>query len=353
MTDALNADDEMEEAEETTLRVQASDEHRGKRLDAVLASINDDDGLSRSRITVLIKAGHCQVGGKAETSPARKLKGHEAIILDVPEAEDPDPQPENIPLEILFEDDALVVINKPAGMVVHPGAGNPTGTLVNALLFHCGDTLAGIGGVKRPGLVHRLDKNTSGVMVVAKTDAAHLHLSAQFADHGRTNDLERIYTAFVWGVPKHSFSVDTPLGRDRTNRLKMSVSKRPDAREAVTHGQRLDVYGDLDNPSIAKIECRLETGRTHQIRVHMAHIGHGIVGDPDYGRGGRTRANRLEEPAHSALLDFPRQALQARLLQFTHPKTSEIMRFEAPLDPDLQALEAILDANKAGANTQA
>lgn len=346
MTDVSDADDEMEGAEETTLRVQASQEHRGKRLDAVLASFNDNDGLSRSRITALIKAGQCQVGGKSETNPARKLKGHEAIVLELPEAEDPNPQPENITLEIMFEDDALIVINKPAGMVVHPGAGNPTGTLVNALLHHCGDTLAGIGGVKRPGLVHRLDKNTSGVMVVAKTDAAHQHLSAQFADHGRTNDLERIYTAYVWGVPKHTFTVNAPLGRDRANRLKMSVSKRPDAREAVTHGERLTIYGDRDSPSLAKIECRLETGRTHQIRVHMAHIGHGIIGDPDYGRGGRTRANRFEEPAHSALLDFPRQALQARVLQFTHPKSTEIMRFEAPLDPDLQALEAILVANQ-------
>ncbi|GAB5510366.1 MAG: RluA family pseudouridine synthase [Hyphomicrobiales bacterium] len=353
MTDALDNDDETEADEEAGLRVQASQEHRGKRLDAVLASINEDDGLSRSRITSLIKAGHCQISGKAETNPARKLKGHEAIVLELPEAEDPTPQPENIPLEILFEDDALIVINKPAGMVVHPGAGNPTGTLVNALLYHCGDTLSGIGGVKRPGLVHRLDKDTSGVMVVAKTDAAHQHLSAQFADHGRTNDLERIYTAFVWGVPKSNFTIDAPLGRDRANRLKMAVSKRPDAREAVTHGRRLATYGDPDAPSLAKIECQLETGRTHQIRVHMAHIGHGIIGDPDYGRGGRTRANRFEEPAHSALLDFPRQALQARTLQFTHPKTAQIMRFEAPLDEDLQTLESLLDLTNADLNTQA
>lgn len=351
MTDALDADDETRMGEETTLRVQASDEHRGKRLDAVLASHTDGDGLSRNRITALIKAGHCEISGKTETNAARKLKGHEAIALELPESEDPNPQPENIPLEVLFEDEALIVINKPAGMVVHPGAGNPTGTLVNALLHHCGDTLSGIGGVKRPGLVHRLDKNTSGVMVVAKTDAAHQHLSAQFADHGRTNDLERIYTAFVWGVPKTVFTVDAPLGRDRANRLKMSVSKRPDAREAVTHGERLAVYGDPDDPSLAKIACRLETGRTHQIRVHMAHIGHGIVGDPDYGRGGRTRANRFEEPAHSALLDLPRQALQARVLQFTHPKTDEIMRFEAPVDPEMLAIEAVLDADLATRNT--
>lgn len=351
MTDALDKDDETEAGEEACLRVQASAEHRGKRLDAVLASLTEEEGLSRSRITALIKAGQCVVGSAAEPNPARKLKGHETIILELPEAADPSPQPEDIPLDILFEDETLIVINKPAGMVVHPGAGNPTGTLVNALLHHCGDTLSGIGGVKRPGLVHRLDKDTSGVMVVAKTDAAHQNLSAQFADHGRTNDLERIYTAFVWGVPKSTFTVDAPLGRDRANRLKMAVSKRPDAREAITHGERLAVYGAPDSPSIAKIACRLETGRTHQIRVHMAHIGHGIVGDPDYGRGGRTRANRFEEPAHSALLDFPRQALQARTLQFSHPKTAQIMRFEAPFDEDLQALEAILDDASQAINT--
>jgi 23S rRNA pseudouridine1911/1915/1917 synthase len=353
MTDALDDDGETETGAQTCLRVQASEEHRGKRLDAMLASASDDDGLSRSRITALIKAGQCAVDGASETNPARKLKGQEVIVLDLPEAEDPAPQPENIPLDILFEDDTLIVINKPAGLVVHPGAGNPTGTLVNALLHHCAGTLSGIGGVKRPGLVHRLDKDTSGVMVVAKTDAAHRNLSAQFADHGRTNDLERIYTAFVWGIPKTTFTVDAALGRDRANRLKMAVSKRPDAREAVTHGERLAVYGDADSPSIAKIACRLETGRTHQIRVHMAHIGHGIVGDPDYGRGGRTRANRFEEPAHSALLDFPRQALQARTLQFSHPETAEIMRFEAPFDQDLQRLEAILDAAGQNVHTQA
>lgn len=344
MTDALDTDDELEADNEAVLRVQASDEHRGKRLDAVLASFNEDEGLSRSRITSLIKAGHCVIGDQVETNPAKKLKGGEHIDLSLPEAEEAIPQAENIPLNILFEDDDLIVINKPAGMVVHPGAGNPTGTLVNALLHHSGESLSGIGGVKRPGLVHRLDKDTSGVMVIAKTDKAHRHLSKQFADHGRTNDLERIYTAYVWGVPRSTFTVDAALGRDRANRLKMSVSKRPDAREAVTHGERLAVYGDPDNPSLAKIACRLETGRTHQIRVHMAHIGHGIIGDPDYGRGGRTRANRFDETTKMTLLAFPRQALQAQTLQFQHPTSAEIMRFEAPLDEDLQALEQVLEA---------
>jgi 23S rRNA pseudouridine1911/1915/1917 synthase len=279
------------------LRLQASEAHRGKRLDATLAAVAEGTGLSRSRITALIKDGHCVLDGAPHTKPGDQTAWRRDHTLSVPEAEDPNPQPEAIPLDILFEDDALIVLNKPAGLVVHPGAGNPSGTLVNALLHHCGDSLSGIGGVKRPGLVHRLDKDTSGVMVVAKTDQAHQHLSAQFADHGRTNDLERLYTAFVWGGTKAQFTIDAPIGRDRANRLKMAVSKRPDAREAITHGQPAGhLWRSATIPAITKIACRLETGRTHQIRVHMAHIGHGVVGDPDYGRGGRTRANRFDEP---------------------------------------------------------
>ncbi|MEM6711747.1 MAG: RluA family pseudouridine synthase [Pseudomonadota bacterium] len=330
--------------EDAVVSLQASPEDRGKRLDAFLASAATASDLSRSRITALIKDGHCVVDGAAFSNPALKLKGAESVQLTVPEALDPDPQPEAIPLEVLFEDDDLIVINKPAGLVVHPGAGNPHGTLVNALLHHCGDSLSGVGGVKRPGLVHRLDKNTAGVMVVAKTDAAHQHLSAQFADHGRTNDLERAYTAFVWGKPKKQFTIDAPIGRDRANRLKMAVSKRPDAREAMTHVERLASYGPEESPAISKIECRLETGRTHQIRVHLASIGHGVVGDPDYGRDGRTRANRLSQAAKEAVLEHPYQALQAHMLQFTHPKTSETLRFEMELTLCLQALEAALEA---------
>ncbi|MFK7791209.1 MAG: RluA family pseudouridine synthase [Devosiaceae bacterium] len=324
------------------MRLQASESERSKRLDATLAAHAEGTGLSRSRITTLIKDQYCTVNGTTFTNAAAKIKGGEQIELLIPQAEDPTPQPEAIPLDILFEDDQLIVLNKPAGLVVHPGAGNPSGTLVNALLHHCGDSLAGIGGVKRPGLVHRLDKDTSGVMVVAKTDQAHQHLSKQFADHGRTNDLERIYTAFVWGGTKTQFTVDAPIGRDRANRLKMAVSKRPDAREAVTHGQRIESFGDPERPAVSKITCQLETGRTHQIRVHMAHIGHGVVGDPDYGRGGRTRANTFEDPIKEALLAFPRQALQAKTLQFTHPKSDEIMRFEVELDKQLQELETQL-----------
>ena len=328
---------------ENVLRLQASPSLRGKRLDAALASL-EAPGLSRSRITALIKAGHATLNGEPFINPAQKLRGEEAITLTVPEAEEPEPQPEDIPLDILHEDADLIVINKPAGLVVHPGAGNPSGTLVNALLFHCGESLSGIGGVKRPGIVHRLDKDTSGVMVVAKTDAAHQNLSAQFADHGKTNDLERLYTAFVWGRPRTQFTVDAPLARDPHNRLKMAVSNRADARHAVTHVRRLASFGPDDRPALSKVECRLETGRTHQIRVHMAHVGHGLVGDGEYGREGRTRANLLPDDLRDQVLAFPRQALQARILQFTHPSTNEVLRFETPLDGDLGALESALSA---------
>ena len=322
--------------------LQASGADRGKRLDAALAAHGAVADLSRSRIAALIKAGRLTVDDVPETNPARKLKGGECIVLIIPELEDATPQPEAIPLSILFEDEALIVLDKPAGLVVHPGAGNATGTLVNALLHHCGDSLSGIGGVRRPGLVHRLDKDTSGVMVVAKTDAAHRHLSAQFADHGRTNALERVYTAFVWGGVRPAFTIDAPIGRDRTNRLRMAVSAGSDARDAVTHVARLETYGDPARPAASLVECRLETGRTHQIRVHMAHAGHGLVGDPEYGRGGRTMAARMGEPGQGALLAFPRQALQARALQFTHPETGEVLRFAVDLDADLAALRDAL-----------
>ena len=328
---------------ENVLRLQASPSLRGKRLDAALASL-EVPGLSRSRITALIKAGHATLNGEPFANPAQKLRGEEAITLTVPEAEEPEPQPEDIPLDILHEDADLIVINKPAGLVVHPGAGNPSGTLVNALLFHCGDSLSGIGGVKRPGIVHRLDKDTSGVMVVAKTDAAHQNLSAQFADHGKTNDLERLYTAFVWGKPRTRFTVDAALARDPHNRLKMAVSKKADARHAVTHVQLLDRFVLQDLSAFSKVECQHDTGRTHQIRVHMAHSGHGLVGDGEYGREGRTRANLLPDEVREAVLAFPRQALQARTLQFTHPSTGEVLRFETPLDSDLEALEDALSA---------
>ena len=220
-------------------------------------------------------------------------------------------------------------------------AGNWTGTLVNALIHHCGDSLSGIGGVRRPGIVHRLDKDTSGVMVVAKTDPAHRALSDAFADHGRAGELERAYQALVWGAPaRNSGSVDAPLGRARDRVLRAVVPEgRDDARHAVTHYTVLERFPAAASEAAAcLVECRLETGRTHQIRVHMAHIGHPVIGDPDYGKAFRTKVNRLPEPLRTAVAGFPRQALHARLLAFRHPRTHMIMRFEAPMPTDMAAM---------------
>jgi 23S rRNA pseudouridine1911/1915/1917 synthase len=264
----------------------------------------------------------------------------------MPEPEDADPLGEDIPLEILFEDDDLIVINKQAGLVVHPGAGNWTGTLVNALIFHCGDSLSGIGGVRRPGIVHRLDRDTTGVMVVAKNDLAHRHLAEQFADHGLTGPLERAYQAIVWGKPQGlKGTIDAPLGRAR-DRIRRAVrtDHGDDVRHAVTHYLVCERYDEKSDSTCAAslVECRLETGRTHQIRVHMAHIGHPLIGDLDYGGAFRTKANRLPEAVRDVVNAFPRQALHAFLLVFEHPTTGETLRFEAPLPADMEALRASL-----------
>jgi len=323
--------------------LKADAQAAGQRLDQWLALRLGPD-LSRSRIQALVKQGAVSIAGKPFTEPKRKLADGDEIAIMLPEAEPAEPQGEDIPLDILFEDDELIVINKPAGLVVHPGAGNWTGTLVNALIHHCGDTLSGIGGVKRPGIVHRLDKDTSGVLVVAKTDRAHKALSEAFADHGRDGDLERAYVALVWGAPSRpTGTVDAPLGR-ASDRVKRAVvpAQRDDARHAITHFTVLERFGALKDGSFTAslVECRLETGRTHQIRVHMAHIGHPLIGDRDYGQAFRTKANRLPEPLSAQVSTFPRQALHARLLAFRHPKTGELMRFEAPLPGDIGELIA-------------
>jgi 23S rRNA pseudouridine1911/1915/1917 synthase len=263
------------------------------------------------------------------------------LLLAAPPPEDPDPLPEDIPLDILYEDAELIVINKPVGMVVHPAPGSPHGTLVNALLFHCKGTLPGINGVRRPGIVHRLDKDTSGVMVAAKTERAMAHLAAQFADHGRTGPLHRSYIAFAWGATQQGRgTVDAPLGRDQNNRLKQAV--RRDGREAITHYAVEARFGD-DGWDVTRIACELETGRTHQIRVHMAHIGHPLVADSLYASGFATKANRLPEPLKTIVQTLGRQALHAAELGFEHPVTHEEMFFEAPLPPDLAGLEAALE----------
>ncbi len=330
---------------EANRKVLEAGESAGGRLDAWLASALEGE-FSRSRIKALIEGGAVSVNGAVQTEPKRKLRPQDRIVIDLPEPEDPEPQGEDIPLDVLYEDEDLIVIAKPAGLVVHPGAGNWTGTLVNALIHHCGDSLSGIGGVRRPGIVHRLDKDTTGVMVAAKNDAAHRHLAEQFADHGRTGPLERAYRAVVWGRPRQLHgTIDAPLGRgaDRTRRA-VKRADSEDAREAITHFEVLERFHEQpDATALASlVECRLETGRTHQIRVHMAHIGHPLIGDMDYGNAFKTKANRLPEAARAVVSLFGRQALHAFLLQFEHPRTGEVMHFEAPMPQDMEKLIAAL-----------
>jgi 23S rRNA pseudouridine1911/1915/1917 synthase len=333
--------------DETNRKVLNADESASGRLDAWLAEALGGE-FSRNRIKALIEDGMVLMNGKSVTEPKKKVKPGDEIDIHFPDPEDPTPQGEDIALEVLFEDDDLIVISKPAGLVVHPGAGNWTGTLVNALIHHCGESLSGIGGVKRPGIVHRLDKETSGVMVVAKNDIAHRHLAAQFADHGRTGPLERAYLALVWDRPRQlKGTIDAPLGRsgDRVRRA-VKREESADAREAITHYEVVERFLEQsDATALASlVECRLETGRTHQIRVHMAHIGHPLIGDPEYGGAFRTKANRLPEETRAVVNGLHRQALHAFLLQFEHPVTGEVMRFEAPVPADMQAvIDALRD----------
>jgi 23S rRNA pseudouridine1911/1915/1917 synthase len=331
------------EADRRLIVVTAGAEAIGSRLDAWLASRLGAD-FSRNRVQALIRQGAVRIRGVAVDEAKRKVAPGERVEVELPEPEPAEPAGEDIALDILFEDAELIVINKPPGLVVHPGAGNWTGTLVNALIHHCGTTLSGIGGVRRPGIVHRLDKETSGVMVVAKTDRAHKTLSEAFADHGKTGDLERAYLALVWNIPaRMTGTIDAPLGRasDRTRRAVVPEG-RDDARHAVTHYTVLERFGErqADTVMAALVECRLETGRTHQIRVHMAHIGHPVVGDPEYALAFRTKANRLPEPLQALVKAFPRQALHARLLAFRHPQTGKLMRFEAPMPDDMAEIVA-------------
>jgi 23S rRNA pseudouridine1911/1915/1917 synthase len=315
------------------------------RAGKVLIAGSDAAGridASRSRVKALIEDGDVTVNGAPVKAPHQKIQPGDRVEVIIPEPEDPEPKGEDIPLDVLYEDSDLIVLVKPAGLVVHPAAGNWTGTLVNALIHHCGESLSGIGGVRRPGIVHRLDKETSGVMVVAKNDMAHASLSAQFADHGRTTKLERAYQAVVWGLPRpQKGTIDAPLGRsgDRVKRAVVSAAA-DDARHAVTHYEVLERYHERpDATAIAsRIACRLETGRTHQIRVHMAHIGHPLLGDPDYGLAFKTKVNLLPKPAQPIINRFRRQALHAYLLQIEHPRSGEVMRFESDLPEDLMEL---------------
>jgi len=326
----------MAEAETETVTVP---EAGGGRLDRVLAA--QVPALSRSRLKALILAGQVTVEGRTVRDPALSVNSGVTITVTLPEPEPARPAPEAIPLDIVYEDDALIVLNKPAGLVVHPAAGHASGTLVNALIAHCGDSLSGIGGVRRPGIVHRLDKDTTGLMVVAKTDRAHRRLSKQFADK-RESAIERDYLALVWGAPdRPRGTIDAPLDRHPHAREKRSV--RDGGREAVTHWEVLERYAGTDGkPVAALLSCRLETGRTHQIRVHLSHIGHPVMGDETYATGFRTKAARLEPAAREALTALGCQALHAGHLAFEHPEAGEVLDFDADPPADMARLRAAL-----------
>jgi 23S rRNA pseudouridine1911/1915/1917 synthase len=314
----------------------------GGRIDRLLAASISD--LSRSRLKTLILAGQVEIGGRTIRDPGHRVNAGDVIVVTVLAPEPAEPQGETIALNVVFEDDQIIVIDKPRGLVVHPAAGNWSGTLVNALIAHCGASLSGIGGVIRPGIVHRLDKDTTGLMVVAKTDRAHRVLAAQFADHGRTGPLRRGYLALVWGAPdRPKGTVDQPIDRHPHARDKMSV--RAGGREAVTHWEVLKRFSGPDGKIVASLlACRLETGRTHQIRVHLAHIGHPLLGDDVYGPGFKTKAARLAPAAAEALQALGRQALHAYLLAIEHPKTRESVEFRSELPADLARLERSLGA---------
>jgi 23S rRNA pseudouridine1911/1915/1917 synthase len=310
------------------------------RLDQALARAFPE--VSRSRFQALIAEGHVAVEGAIAKDRGMKVKSGARLDVTIPEPSSAVPEAEAIPLKVLFEDRDIIVVDKPAGLTVHPGAGQDTGTLVNALLAHCGESLSGVGGVKRPGIVHRLDKDTSGVMVVAKNDAAHKHLSEQFASHGRDGRLQRTYLAFVWGaLSRPSGSISAPLARSTTNRKKIAVSKGGSGRKAVTHFKTLKSFGNP--PRVSLLSCQLETGRTHQIRVHMAHIGHPLLGDRTYGSGFASSSKALPAAAQIALNGLNRQALHAASLGFEHPRSGKPMLFESPLPPELQHLKDVLD----------
>jgi 23S rRNA pseudouridine1911/1915/1917 synthase len=312
------------------------------RLDRVLAARRPE--LSRSRLKALIIAGNVSIAGAPIRDPAYHVAKGDTITIDVPEAGAAEPAGEAIALDIVYEDDDIIVINKPKGLVVHPAAGHETGTLVNALIAHCGSSLSGIGGVKRPGIVHRLDKDTTGLMVAAKNDRAHQSLTEQFADHGRTGAMRRGYRAFAWGVPnRQRGTVDAPIDRHPHAREKMAV--RDSGRQAITHWEITESFNGRDGKPIAsQLACQLETGRTHQIRVHLAHIGHPLLGDAVYGPHFKTKANALGLKAQAALAALGRQALHAYLLTIEHPRTGEILSWEAPLPKDLLLLGNALRA---------
>jgi len=332
----------MAEHGEETLRFVVAHDEGGARLDRFLASQAAD--VSRARFQSLIADGRVSVNQKTVMKGREKLHpGDEIEVIMLPAVEAA-PVAQDIALDVVHEDEHLIVIDKPAGMVVHPAPGHKGGTLVNALLHHCRGSLAGIGGVKRPGIVHRLDKDTSGLLVAAKTDAVHAGLAEQFAAHGRDGRLERAYLALVWGAPARPRGIiDERLARSRHNRQKIAVVRGEAGRAAITHYKLLESFPPHDaRPMASLVECRLETGRTHQIRVHMAHMGCPVMGDEVYGAGFKASASRLPPQAREALARLGRQALHAAILGFEHPATGERLRFESPLPKDMRALLDVL-----------
>lgn len=342
---AMAVPGEIDEGKEGGQRhqVTATAGDAGERLDRLIAAQLPE--LSRSRAKALIGARHVRLlggGGETISDPSYRVKPGQSFAIFVPEPEPALPRAQDIPLDIVYEDADLIVVNKPAGLVVHPAEGNPDGTLVNALIAHCGPSLSGIGGVRRPGIVHRLDKDTTGLLVVAKTDAAHQALTAQLQDRR----IERVYQALVWGTPSpREGEISGDIGRHPVDRKRMAVVKRG-GRPALTRYRVLRAVG----PAASLVECRLETGRTHQIRVHLASIGHPVIGDPVYGRASAARLARLGPAARAAVQGFGRQALHARQLAFRHPRSGERLSWTAELPADMADLIRTLEQDTPGRN---
>ncbi len=317
----------------------------GQRLDRFLANNLSDH--SRSRLKELIKSGCVTTENSKILDPNHKVKPGEYFEISIPELQPAVPRPESLPLKILYEDKDIIVLDKQAGLVVHPAAGNWKGTLVNGLIAHCGDSLSGIGGVRRPGIVHRLDKETSGVMVVAKNDVSHRRLAEQFSNHGRDGRLSRSYRAIIWGEPRHpKGTITRNLGRQPHNRIKMAVVQTG-GKTAITHYEVLEkLYFPDGNCLVSLVECRLETGRTHQIRVHMAHTGHPLLGDKTYGTGFLTSEKKLPPAAQKALKHLNRQALHAYSLGFEHPSLQKMMLFRAKMPIEFEEIMSAKCENK-------
>ncbi|WP_321394093.1 RluA family pseudouridine synthase [Emcibacter sp.] len=340
-----------------TYELTVEDEDKGLRLDKFLATHLPE--ISRSRLKQLITESQVLIGPENNQQtiddPSHRVKPDERFQVKIPDLTEPDPEGEDIPLDIVYEDDDLIVLNKQAGMVVHPAPGSRAGTLVNALIHHCGDSLSGINGVKRPGIVHRIDKDTSGLMVVAKSDKAHKKLAKQFANHS----MERAYLAVVWGVPNPADGmIEANIGRDPKNRLRMGVvetggkyaltnyrviRRLEPPRQVQKTGGGKKIRAAALPPSISLVQCELETGRTHQVRVHMAAAGHPLIGDPLYGRQNPPIRN-FSEKARAAVLGFKRQALHAYVIGFKHPVTGEHLKFESELPNDMKRLITALES---------